>query len=42
VRRKHNIGTRRLLKMKGDFCVSTVSIVRGRDPGLMAVVAGGT
>jgi hypothetical protein len=28
--------------MKGGFCVSTVSIVCGRAPGLMAVVAGCT
>jgi hypothetical protein len=28
--------------MKGGFCVSTVSIVCGCDPGSMAVVAGCT
>jgi len=41
-RRAANIRTHRLLKMKGDFCVSTGSIVGGRAPRSTAVVAGGT
>ena len=35
-----NIRRRRLPVLKGGFCVSTVSIVCGRAPGSMAVVAG--
>jgi hypothetical protein len=37
-----NVRRRRLPVLKGGFCVSTVSIVCGRAPGSMAVVAGCT
>jgi hypothetical protein len=37
-----NVRTRRLPVLKRGFCVSTVSIVCGRAPGSMAVVAGCT
>ena len=36
------LGRAGLPKMKAGFCVSIVSIVRGRVPGSMAVVSGCT